>query len=72
MRPVDVSCRFAERELIPWFTQLGPLGRILHEAGEPTRTRVVETVRAAFEPYVHGDEVRFDSACWQVSARPAC
>lgn len=71
MRSIDVSCSFPEIELIRWFTQLGPFGRILHEAGEPTRTRVVETVRAAFDPYVHGDEVRFDSACWQVSARPA-
>jgi SAM-dependent methyltransferase len=71
MRSIDVSCSFPESELIRWFTQLGPLGRILHEAGEPTRTRVIETVRAAFDPFVHGDEVRFDSACWQVSARPA-
>ena len=29
----------------------------------------VETVRAAFEPYVHGGEVRFTAACWMVSAR---
>jgi SAM-dependent methyltransferase len=71
IRRVDVACRFPERELIRWFTQLGPLGRILHETDEPTRTRVVEAVRTAFDPYVHGDEVRFDSACWQVGARPA-
>ena len=71
IRPVDVACRFPEGELVRWFTQLGPLGRILHQADEPTRTRVVDAVRAAFDPYVHGDEVHFDVACWQVSARPA-
>jgi len=71
VRPVDVACSFPLGELVRWFTQLGPLGRILHEADERTRTRVVETVRAAFDPYVHGDEVRFDAACWQVVARPA-
>jgi hypothetical protein len=26
-------------------------------------------VRKAFEPYVHGDEVRFTACCWKVDAR---
>jgi hypothetical protein len=69
MRPVDVSCRFPERELVRYFTQLGPLGRVLHEADEPTRTQIVEEVRAAFDPYVHAEEVRFNAACWMVGAR---
>jgi len=30
---------------------------------------VVETVRAAFEPYVHGAEVSFVAACWMIVAR---
>ena len=34
-----------------------------------SRTQIIETVRAAFEPYVHGDEVRFMAACWMVGAR---
>ena len=33
------------------------------------RARVIETVRAAFDPYVHGSEVRFTAACWMVSGR---
>ncbi len=33
------------------------------------RTRVIARVREAFDPYVHGDEVRFDAACWKISAR---
>ena len=33
------------------------------------RARVVATVRPAFDPYVHGAEVRFKAACWTVGAR---
>jgi hypothetical protein len=41
----------------------------LPEVDEETRVRVVETVRAAFDPFVHGAEVRFTAACWTVGAR---
>lgn len=69
IRPLDVSCNFPEKELVRYFTQLGPLGRVLHDVDEPTRTRVVEEVRAAFAAYVQGDEVRFNAAAWMIRAR---
>jgi SAM-dependent methyltransferase len=69
IRPIDVSCAFPESELVRYVTRLGPLGQIFQEADEQTRARVVETVRAAFDPYVHGAEVRFTAACWMVDAR---
>jgi ubiquinone/menaquinone biosynthesis C-methylase UbiE len=69
IRPIDVACSLPENELVTYVTRLGPLGRVLHETGEPIRTQVIETVRAAFDHYVHGDEVRFDAACWIVGAR---
>jgi SAM-dependent methyltransferase len=69
IQPVEAACAFAENELVRYFTQLGPLGRVLHESDEQTRARIVATVRAAFDPYVHGDEVRFNAACWRVCAR---
>jgi ubiquinone/menaquinone biosynthesis C-methylase UbiE len=68
-RPIDVACSFPEKELLRYLSRLGPLGRILHEADEQTRKQVIETVRAAFDPYVHGAEVRFTAACWMVGAR---
>ncbi|GAA3227808.1 class I SAM-dependent methyltransferase [Dactylosporangium siamense] len=68
IRPVDVACVLPERDLVRYFTRLGPLGLVLGGADEQTRARVVDTVRAAFAPYVHGDEVRFTAACWQVDA----
>ncbi len=69
IRPIDVACTLPEKELVRYLTRLGPLGLILHEVDDRTRTQVIETVRAAFEPYVHGAEVRFNAACWMVGAR---
>ncbi|HVW67539.1 MAG TPA: class I SAM-dependent methyltransferase [Steroidobacteraceae bacterium] len=69
IRPVDVACTLPERELVTYFTRLGPVGRVLEQASESTRAKVIETVRAAFDPYVHGAEVRFTAACWKVDAR---
>ncbi len=69
IQPIDVSCTLPEEELVGYFTRFGPLGRILHDADERTRTRVIETVRPAFDPYVHGAEVRFNAACWTIGAR---
>lgn len=69
IRPVDVACTLPERELVGYFTRLGPVGQVLPEADEQTRARVVETVRAAFDPFVQGAEVRFTGACWLVDAR---
>jgi SAM-dependent methyltransferase len=69
IRPVDVACRFPERDLAGYFTRLGPVGRALQDADGPTRAQVVDTVRRAFAPHVQGDEVRFTAACWWIGAR---
>lgn len=68
VQPIDVECTMPESELTRYATRFGPLGRVLDEADERTRDRVVKTVRAAFEPFVHGTEVRYDAACWMISA----
>jgi SAM-dependent methyltransferase len=69
IRLIDVACAFPEPDLVRYFTSLGPLGRVLHQADDETRTRVIDTVRAAFDPYVCGAEVRITAACWMVYAR---
>jgi SAM-dependent methyltransferase len=69
IRTIDLACSIPERELFPYLTRFGPVGRALHEADDQTRSKVIEVVRAAFDPYVHGAEVRFTAACWMVSAR---
>lgn len=69
IRPIDVACTLPEAALGRYVTRLGPLGQVLQEADDPTRARVIDTIRAAFAPYVHGVEARFTAACWMVVAR---
>ncbi|MFJ8635703.1 class I SAM-dependent methyltransferase [Streptomyces sp. NPDC093568] len=69
IRPVDVACALPERELVRYFTRLGPVGQALPGVDERTRAKVVETVRAAFDGFVEGAEVRFTAGCWMVGAR---
>jgi ubiquinone/menaquinone biosynthesis C-methylase UbiE len=69
IQPIDVACTMPEKELVGFFTRLGSLGRMLDTADEPTRAQVIQTVRPAFDSYVHGDHVHFNAACWMVSAQ---
>ena len=69
IRPIDVDCVLPEKELVGYFTRLGPVGTALQEADEAARRRVIDVVRPAFDPFVHGTEVRFTSACWMIGAR---
>ena len=69
IRPLDVACTLPEHELDAYISRLGPLGRVLQQADERTRSRIIEAVRAAFDPYVHGAEVLFTAACWMIGAR---
>ncbi|HEX2674357.1 MAG TPA: SAM-dependent methyltransferase, partial [Polyangiaceae bacterium] len=68
IRPVDLECSFPERELMRYVTLLGPLGRALRDVDEATKARVLAAVRPAFAPYVQGDTVRFNAACWKIGA----
>ncbi|MBR8063611.1 class I SAM-dependent methyltransferase [Burkholderia ambifaria] len=67
--PIDVACALPVPALDDYVARLGPVGLALRQVDDATRRRVIETVRAAFERYVHGAEVRFDAACWLVTAR---
>ena len=69
IQPVDVACTLPERELVGYFTRFGPIARILPDVDDRTRSRVIEKVRPAFDPYVSGAEVHFTAACWVVVAR---
>lgn len=67
--PIDLACVFPSEQLTAYISRLGPVGLALQHADDALRRRVIETVRAAFAPFVSGDEVRFTAACWVVSAR---
>jgi SAM-dependent methyltransferase len=67
VRPIDVECAFPAAQLDAYLTRLGPVGRVVQEADERTRARLMQAIRPAFVPYVHGANVRFVAACWMVS-----
>lgn len=68
---LDVPCVFPEADLENYFSGLGPVGLALRNADAPTRARVIETVRAAFTPFVDGNTVRFVAACWLIRGTAA-
>jgi ubiquinone/menaquinone biosynthesis C-methylase UbiE len=69
VRPVDVTCTMPSSALASYISRLGPVGRVLRDLDESERPRVIETALAAFEPFVHGEEIRFTGASWVVDAR---
>ena len=71
LEPVDFSCAMPEPHFDHYLAHLGPVGRALQAEDEPTRTRVLETIRPAFDPYVQAGEARFTAACWMLEARAA-
>jgi len=69
IQPLDVTCAYPESELTNYFMRLGPVGVAMQQADDATRARVIAAARPAFDPYVYGDEVRFNAACWAIRAR---
>jgi SAM-dependent methyltransferase len=68
VRPVDISCSLPVAELPIYATRMGPYGRVRETLDETVRARADSAVLAAFDPYIAGDQVRFTSACWLVTA----
>jgi SAM-dependent methyltransferase len=69
LRPIDVPASVGERDLKAYIAKMGPVGLALREVAEPTRTRTVAAVHAAFDPFVRDGEARFNAASWLVTAR---
>lgn len=69
IQPVAFACSLPEKELVRYLLRFGPLGQILPGMSEAARAPVVAAMRAAFEPYVQGPDIRFTAACWTVGAR---
>jgi SAM-dependent methyltransferase len=69
IEPIDTACALPAAALDDYIARLGPVGLALRQVDDATRRRVIETVRAAFDRYVQGADLRFDAACWLVTAR---
>jgi len=68
VRPIDVACAMPAAALTTYVTRMGPLGTALRDTDPATQAGIIETVRAAFDRYVDGTQIRFTSACWMVAA----
>lgn len=72
IEPVNFACAFPERELVGYFTRLGPVGLALRQqADEHLREQIIEKVQPAYDVFVEGEEVRYTAACWVIRARAA-
>lgn len=69
LSPIDIACTMPEAGLMPYLSNLGRIGIALQQAVAATRDHVFGIVRAAFDPFVDGDTVRFNAACWMIEAR---
>jgi SAM-dependent methyltransferase len=65
---VDVACSYPTAQAELYVSRLGPLGRLMPTLDEPERLRLTGIARAAIEPFVRRDRVRFTAACWRVRA----
>ena len=66
IQPLDVACTLSEPDLLRYVTRLGPVGLVLQDADDDTRTRIAASIRGAYDSYVHGDQVHFTAACWMI------
>ncbi len=66
---VDLPCSLARNELPTYVGQLGPLGLALRNLPEERAASLRNTALAAFTPFIEGDRVRVDAACWLIRAR---
>jgi SAM-dependent methyltransferase len=69
IQPIDAFCTFPARDLTRYLSWVGPVGRVLGAMNDRERTRALERIRPAFDPYVRGTDVCFNAACWMVGAR---
>jgi SAM-dependent methyltransferase len=69
--PLDVPLSMPEPALVPYLRRLGPVGIALQELEEGARAALVERLRAAFAPFVRGERVEFEAACWLIEAQAA-
>ncbi|MCT2399763.1 class I SAM-dependent methyltransferase [Novosphingobium mangrovi (ex Huang et al. 2023)] len=65
----DAACVFPVGALKAYAARMGPIGRLMPLLDSALQERVTAAVLDAYHPYVHGDEVRFNAACWVISAR---
>ena len=65
----DVQCEISEDDLMTYVTRLGPVGAALRDADRATVGKIMAALPSAFEGFRKAGAVRFNAACWLVTAR---
>jgi SAM-dependent methyltransferase len=71
VEPVDLPCAFPEADLLRYLARIGPVAQALRDADDAKRAEVLAVARAAYQPFVGGEEVCFTARCWSVAAENA-
>jgi len=67
--PLDLTC-FLTRDALPSYVgQLGPVGLALRALPAERADALLQQALAAFAPFIDGDCVRVQTACWMIRAR---
>jgi SAM-dependent methyltransferase len=69
IHPLDVTCVLPEKELVWYLSGRGAVGLVLQRTNKQEHPAIMASIRSAYDPFVHGAEVRYTAACWMVSAR---
>lgn len=70
VRSIDLPCLLPETQLLTYLTWMGPVGRALQGVDDPAlREKVLAAAIEALAPWVKGGALRFEAACWDISAR---
>lgn len=66
---VDLPCTLPREALPTHVGQLGPVGVALRSIPAERADQLLSRALSAFTPFIEGDQVRVDAACWLIRAR---
>lgn len=69
LQPHDVHCAFPTTELDFFLGKLAPIGADLTALSPNQRDKIAAAIRAAYERYIFGPEVRFVGRSWMITAQ---
>ncbi len=67
--PLDLTCFLSRDALASYVGQLGPVGLALRALPAARAEALLQQALTAFAPFIEGDRVRVETACWMIRAR---
>ncbi len=67
--PRDLTCFLSRDALASYVGQLGPVGLALRALPAARAEALLQQALTAFAPFIDGDRVRVETACWMIRAR---